>query len=83
MEAKNSNAIREKCDSIFSKTLGVIDLIRRYNWDDTLVYVYDRRDGRKVLEGTPEEVLDRLAEIETAVTTLEGIGYRVHKLGDQ
>lgn len=83
MKPEIYDAIRKKCYGIFSETLGVVDLITRPNADETLVYVYDKRDGREVHAGSPEKILALLADIETTIVDLKYMGYRVHRIGDQ
>lgn len=79
MKPEVYEAIRKKTSGIFSESRGVVDLIVRPSWDETIVYVYDKPTGREVTSGSPDKILDHLADIETSIVDLNHWGYGVYK----
>lgn len=70
-------AILNKIDGIKALTQYEVELKPVKSEDETLVYIYDKRDGQEMMAGGAKKVLDNLADWETTLYYMHLQGYRL------
>lgn len=79
MKPEVYEAILKKTRGLFEITSGMVDLKATPSHDESIVYIYDKSTDKEVIAGSPDKILEHLADIETSIIDISYMGYKVVK----